>query len=170
MDTLLPAVQNAGCPSCVGLFNTSQTIAVLGDNTFIDSFTSLYVGLGAADPDVCTGLIACEGPIIAHDLRQINAMGQTAERLCDTLLVMCLMHRMNVFSMPFLSCALRCHYAQSHPPMLKALPFLIPPAPSRTSHANVIYLSLIFPPSIPLSLLSQLSPLSFSISGTVFWV
>lgn len=55
----------------------------------------------AADPDVCTGLIAREGPILAHDLRQISSTGQTAEKLCDALLGMCVTHPINAFTVPF---------------------------------------------------------------------
>ncbi|KAJ7153823.1 sphingomyelin phosphodiesterase [Mycena filopes] len=101
-DSLLSAIQNADdCPSCLALIGAFQSIALGGDDAFIVSFTSLCIGLGAADPDVCTGLIAREGPILAHDLRQINSTGQTAEKLCDALLGMCVTHPVNPFTVPF---------------------------------------------------------------------
>jgi sphingomyelin phosphodiesterase len=55
----------------------------------------------ASDPDVCAGIIAREGPILAHDLRQISSTGQTAEKLCDALLGMCVTHPINEFTVPF---------------------------------------------------------------------
>ncbi|KAJ7082370.1 sphingomyelin phosphodiesterase [Mycena belliarum] len=101
-DALRSAVQNVDdCPSCLGLLASFQALAIAGDDVFITSFTSLCIGLGAADPDVCTGIIAREGPILAHDLRQINTTGQTAEKLCDALLGMCVTHPVNPFAVPF---------------------------------------------------------------------
>ncbi|KAJ7111829.1 sphingomyelin phosphodiesterase [Mycena epipterygia] len=101
-DALLSAVQNTDdCPSCLALLGAFQELAVAGTDVFIAEFTSLCIGLGAADPDVCTGLIEREGPILAHDLRQINSTGQTAEKLCDALLGMCVTHPVNPFTVPF---------------------------------------------------------------------
>ncbi|KAJ7675216.1 sphingomyelin phosphodiesterase [Mycena rosella] len=101
-DALISAVQNADdCPSCLALLGAFQEVAITGDDAFITEFTSLCIGLGAADPDVCTGLIAREGPILAHDLRSINTTGQTAEKLCDALLGMCVTHPVNPFTVPF---------------------------------------------------------------------
>ncbi|KAJ6517990.1 sphingomyelin phosphodiesterase [Mycena vitilis] len=101
-SALLSAVQNADdCPSCLSLLAAFQSIALTGDDAFITSFTSLCIGLGAADPDVCTGLIAREGPILANDLRQISPTGQTAEKLCDALLGMCVTHPINPFNVTF---------------------------------------------------------------------
>ncbi|KAJ6450148.1 sphingomyelin phosphodiesterase [Mycena sanguinolenta] len=101
-DALLSAVQNTDdCPSCLALLGAFQAIALTGDDAFTAEFTSLCIGLGAADPDVCTGLTGFEGPILAHDLRSINTTGETAEKLCDALLGMCLTHPINPFTVPF---------------------------------------------------------------------
>lgn len=43
----------------------------------------------AADNDVCQGLISEQGPILAHDLRSISALGQTAIKLCNSLVGLC---------------------------------------------------------------------------------
>ncbi|KAF7346627.1 Saposin B-type domain-containing protein [Mycena sanguinolenta] len=101
-DTLLSAVQNTDdCPSCLALLSTFQTIALTGTDAFITAFTSLCIEMGTDDPDVCTGIIGLEGPILAHDLRMINTTGQTAEKLCDALLGMCVTHPINPFTVPF---------------------------------------------------------------------
>ncbi|KAJ7767552.1 sphingomyelin phosphodiesterase [Mycena olivaceomarginata] len=87
IDVLRSAVQNVDdCPSCLTLLGALQSIAMTGDDPFITTLTSLCIGLGGADPDVCTGLLAREGPILSHDLRQISTTGQTAEKLCDALM------------------------------------------------------------------------------------
>ncbi|KAJ6527327.1 sphingomyelin phosphodiesterase [Mycena vulgaris] len=100
-DTFLSAVQNADdCPSCLALLGAFQATALTGDDAFITSFTSVCIGLGTSDPDVCAGIIAREGPILAHDLRQISSTGQTAEKLCDALLGMCVTHPINEFTVP----------------------------------------------------------------------
>ncbi|KAJ6460506.1 sphingomyelin phosphodiesterase [Mycena sanguinolenta] len=101
-DALLSAVQNADdCPSCLAMLSAFQTIALTGDDAFIVAFTNLCIGLGADDPDVCTGIVGLHGPILAHDLRSINTIGQTAEKLCDALLGMCVTHPINPFTVPF---------------------------------------------------------------------
>ncbi|KAF8195282.1 sphingomyelin phosphodiesterase [Mycena galopus ATCC 62051] len=101
-EALLSAVQNVDdCPSCLALLGNFQTIALRGTDTFIANFTSLCIILGVADADVCTGLIEREGPILANDLRQINTTGQTAMKLCDALMGMCVTHPLNPFTVPF---------------------------------------------------------------------
>lgn len=52
------------------------------------------------DPDVCSGIMTRLGPIIAHDLRSINTVGQTAERLCDALFGFCASKTPNPFTVP----------------------------------------------------------------------
>ncbi|KAJ7610147.1 sphingomyelin phosphodiesterase [Roridomyces roridus] len=104
-DALLSALQTTDddCSSCLALLGAFQTVSLGSVDAFVAEFTSLCIGLGAADPDVCTGLIAREGPILAHDLNSINTTaGQTAERLCDALLGMCVSKAVNPFTVPLL--------------------------------------------------------------------
>ncbi|KAF7357082.1 Saposin B-type domain-containing protein [Mycena sanguinolenta] len=101
-DGLLSAVQNTDdCPSCLDLLGAFQTVALTGDDAFIVSFTNICIELGVLDPDVCAGYIEREGPILAHDLRLINTTGQTAQKLCDALMGMCVTHPLNPFTVPF---------------------------------------------------------------------
>ncbi|KAK7006387.1 hypothetical protein R3P38DRAFT_3282696 [Favolaschia claudopus] len=106
-NTLKPAIQNVDdCPSCLALLSAFQSIALTGDDPFITTLTSLCIGLGTADPDVCTGLIAREGPILAHDLRSISitptsSPSSTAQKLCDALMGMCVTHPVTAFTVPF---------------------------------------------------------------------
>ncbi|KAK6980766.1 Saposin B-type domain-containing protein [Favolaschia claudopus] len=102
LDALKSAVQNADdCQSCLSLLGMLQSIALTGDDPFIVAFTNLCIQLGAADPDVCTGLVAREGPIFAHDLRQISSTGETAQKLCDALMGVCVNHPVNPFTVTF---------------------------------------------------------------------
>lgn len=55
----------------------------------------------AEDDDVCQGLLSEQGPIIAHDLRSISALGQTATKFCDTLLGLCQAPAVNPFTVTF---------------------------------------------------------------------
>ncbi|KAJ7067511.1 sphingomyelin phosphodiesterase [Mycena amicta] len=100
-SSLLQALQSADdCPSCLALLGALQTIALESTDAFIDTFTSLCIGLGAADVDVCTGLLAREGPILATDLRQISSTGTAAMRLCDALLGMCINPPVTPYTVP----------------------------------------------------------------------
>lgn len=56
--------------------------------------------LQAADDDVCQGLISEQGPIIAHDLRSISALGQTATKFCNALIGLCQAPAVNTFKFP----------------------------------------------------------------------
>ncbi|KAJ7218470.1 hypothetical protein GGX14DRAFT_595008 [Mycena pura] len=85
-SAFLSAAQSVtDCTSCLNFLGTLQEIAREGTDPFIANLTSFCISLDAEDPDVCTGIIAREGPILAHDLRQINTSGLTALRLCDAL-------------------------------------------------------------------------------------
>ncbi|KAJ7622053.1 sphingomyelin phosphodiesterase [Roridomyces roridus] len=100
-DELLTALQNTDdCSSCLDFLATLKTVALSGNDPFIIAFTQLCIQLDVADPDVCTGLVAREGPILAHDLRSIGTTGQTARRLCDALMGQCVSKAVNPFIVP----------------------------------------------------------------------
>ncbi|KAJ8462862.1 hypothetical protein ONZ45_g17785 [Pleurotus djamor] len=66
-----------------------KELATLGDQAFVDFWTTQCIATKAADPDVCQGELASTGPIVAHDLRQISPNGRTATLLCDVLFGLC---------------------------------------------------------------------------------
>ncbi|KAJ6611111.1 hypothetical protein B0H10DRAFT_2224327 [Mycena sp. CBHHK59/15] len=87
-----------------GPLGTFQSLAELGDDVFIASFTTLCIELGVADTDVYTGLISGTGPILAHGLRLISLTGQTAQKFCaalmgmsDTRTLFCVVHLSDVY-------------------------------------------------------------------------
>ncbi|KAL0959864.1 hypothetical protein HGRIS_011537 [Hohenbuehelia grisea] len=98
IDDVLAALNNAvDCTSCHALLVPLKALAHVGDTAFVDLFTETCIQSGAEDPDVCQGIISAEGPIIAHDLRQISPAGQTATKLCDALFGLCEPPPVNLF-------------------------------------------------------------------------
>ncbi|TDL22142.1 sphingomyelin phosphodiesterase [Rickenella mellea] len=102
LDTILKALESAvDCPSCHALLIPLQGLAHLGNDAFVNTFVSICKDLKLDDADVCQGAIGEEGPILAHDLRQISATGRTATLLCDALFGLCKPPAVNSFSVPF---------------------------------------------------------------------
>ncbi|THU98984.1 sphingomyelin phosphodiesterase [Dendrothele bispora CBS 962.96] len=100
-DDILQALKNmVDCSSCHATLVTLQTAAFQGDDTFNSVFIQLCDALKLADPDVCQGTLSTTGPIIAHDLRSINASDQTAGRLCDALFGFCSSNVSTPFTVP----------------------------------------------------------------------
>ncbi|GJF00288.1 sphingomyelin phosphodiesterase [Phanerochaete sordida] len=103
---LLSDIENAlanatDCASCHALLLPLQTLAHLGNAAFVDTIVALCDASGLEDPDVCQGAIGLEGPILAHDLRQISALGQTATKFCDAVFGLCDPPPVNAFAVPF---------------------------------------------------------------------
>jgi sphingomyelin phosphodiesterase len=53
------------------------------------------------DDDVCEGAVGQQAPVLAHNLRSINPLGQTATKLCDSLLGLCQQPKVNAYNVPF---------------------------------------------------------------------
>ncbi|GJE99928.1 sphingomyelin phosphodiesterase [Phanerochaete sordida] len=103
---LLSDIENAlrdatDCASCHALLLPLQTLAHRGDSAFVDTFISICDDFQLEDPDVCAGLVSASGPILAHDLRQISAAGQTATKFCDAVFGLCDPPPVNAFTVPF---------------------------------------------------------------------
>jgi sphingomyelin phosphodiesterase len=78
-----------------------KLLAELGDAAFVDAFTEICVKFKLQDEDVCQGVIAQEGPIVAHSLREISPSGGTATKLCDALLGLCEPPKVQPFTLTF---------------------------------------------------------------------
>jgi sphingomyelin phosphodiesterase len=52
------------------------------------------------DKDVCQGAIGQQGPILAQNLRQISALGQTATLICDAVLGLYQAPDVNSYTVP----------------------------------------------------------------------
>jgi hypothetical protein len=57
--------------------------------------------LQADDPDVCKGAIAGEGPIIAHDLREMVIGSHTSQLVCITFFGLCDYPPVTPYTIPF---------------------------------------------------------------------
>ncbi|KAJ7153824.1 sphingomyelin phosphodiesterase [Mycena filopes] len=102
IHTIRSALQNTvDCPSCLGLLTSLKPVAQSGNDALITQLTGLCVELGAADPDVCAGVVAGAGPVLGQALRQINTTGPTAEKLCDALMGVCVSKTPTPFSVQF---------------------------------------------------------------------
>ena len=55
----------------------------------------------AEDPDVCDGAISREGPILAHDLREMTTPSHTAQLFCTTLFGLCDYPAVTQYTVPF---------------------------------------------------------------------
>jgi sphingomyelin phosphodiesterase len=77
------------CAACNTVLLALKPIALLGDDAFVNTITAVCVNAHLEDADVCKGAIGSEGPIIAHDLRQMVIPSHTAEVLCTSLLGLC---------------------------------------------------------------------------------
>ncbi|KAJ6577051.1 sphingomyelin phosphodiesterase [Mycena vulgaris] len=101
-DVIRSALQNTvDCPSCLGLLTSLKPVALSGDDALITQLTGLCIQLGAADPDVCAGVVQGAGPVLGQDLRQINTTGPTAEKLCAALMGVCVSKEVIPFSVKF---------------------------------------------------------------------
>ncbi|KAF5392862.1 hypothetical protein D9757_000982 [Collybiopsis confluens] len=88
------------CTTCLAALVPLQGLALLGDDALSDPLAAVCDLAQLEDPDVCSGLIARLGPIVAHDLRSISVFSQTAERLCDALFGFCASKTPNTFKVP----------------------------------------------------------------------
>ncbi|KAJ5233042.1 hypothetical protein N7468_005998 [Penicillium chermesinum] len=66
-----------------------QVLAHLGNDDFVEVITDVCVLVGAEDKDVCEGAISREGPILAHDLRNMVIPSHTSTLFCGTIFGLC---------------------------------------------------------------------------------
>ncbi|KAJ5532815.1 acid sphingomyelinase [Penicillium frequentans] len=77
------------CAGCEALLVILQALAHLGNDDFVDVITEVCILAGIDDDDVCEGAIAREGPILAHDLRNMDVPSHTATLFCTTIFGLC---------------------------------------------------------------------------------
>ncbi|PSR75191.1 calcineurin-like phosphoesterase [Coniella lustricola] len=79
----------AECSACQGLLVVLQALAHVGNDAFTDTIVAVCVALQIEDDDVCAGAIGLEGPILAHDLRNMDIPSTTSELFCLTIFGLC---------------------------------------------------------------------------------
>lgn len=88
-DLLTDIEDLAECSACQALLVVLQALAHLGNDAFTDTIIEVCVLLQIEDDDVCTGAIGLEGPILAHDLRNMDIPSKTSELFCLTIFGLC---------------------------------------------------------------------------------
>ncbi|RFU33954.1 hypothetical protein B7463_g2388, partial [Scytalidium lignicola] len=90
ISTILDDIENAvTCTACEAFLVVLQALAHLGNNDFVDVITEVCILAGVEDQDVCEGAIAKEGPILAHDLRNMAISSHSSVLFCSTLFGLC---------------------------------------------------------------------------------
>lgn len=90
VSDILTAIEDlAECSACQALLLVLQALAHLGNDAFSDVIIDVCQALGVEDKDVCAGAIGLEGPILAHDLRNMNIPSKTSELFCMTIFGLC---------------------------------------------------------------------------------
>jgi len=89
-SNLLADIESATtCAACETLLVTLQALAHLGNDAFSDTIAEVCILAGVEDADVCTGSLALEGPILAHDLREMTIPSHTSQLFCTTIFGLC---------------------------------------------------------------------------------
>lgn len=87
---ILTAIEDlAECSACQALLLVLQALAHLGNDAFSSVIIDVCQSLGVEDKDVCAGAIGLEGPILAHDVRNMNIPSKTSELFCMTIFGLC---------------------------------------------------------------------------------
>lgn len=90
VSDILTAIEDlAECSGCQALLLVLQALAHLGNDAFSSVIIDVCEALGVEDKDVCAGAIGLEGPILAHDLRNMNIPSKTSELFCMTIFGLC---------------------------------------------------------------------------------
>ncbi|THV83002.1 sphingomyelin phosphodiesterase [Aureobasidium pullulans] len=90
VSDVLNDIKNAAtCTACQSLLGVLQAVAHLGNDAFVGVITAVCQSLGVEDADVCAGAIGLEGPILAHDLREMTIGSHTAQHFCGTIFGLC---------------------------------------------------------------------------------
>ncbi|KAH8692018.1 putative acid sphingomyelinase [Talaromyces proteolyticus] len=102
VSTILSDIENAvTCAACEALLVILQGLAHLGNDDFTSTITEVCILAGVEDSDVCAGAISREGPILAHDLRQMNIPSHTAQLFCNTIFGLCPFPTVTAYNVTF---------------------------------------------------------------------
>ncbi|KAF2231533.1 sphingomyelin phosphodiesterase [Viridothelium virens] len=77
------------CSGCESLLLVLQALAHTGNDNFDDVIIGVCEAAGVEDDDLCQGAITLEGPILAHDLREMTVGSRTSQLFCLTLFGLC---------------------------------------------------------------------------------
>ncbi|KAF3916855.1 Endopolyphosphatase [Dactylellina cionopaga] len=90
VNGIIDKIENAvTCVGCEALTTALKGVAFLGDTIFVKAVTAICSGLKVQDSDVCTGIVASEGPVIAEMLRNMKIGSRTNKVICASLFGLC---------------------------------------------------------------------------------
>ncbi|KAH7364647.1 Metallo-dependent phosphatase-like protein [Rhexocercosporidium sp. MPI-PUGE-AT-0058] len=104
VSDILKAVEDAAtCTACEALLVVLKVLAHTGNDKFVDVITEICILAKVEDADVCTGAIGLEGPILAHDLRQMTIGTRTSKLFCLTVFGLCPWPAIEAYTVPVTS-------------------------------------------------------------------
>ncbi|OBT92828.1 hypothetical protein VE01_09047 [Pseudogymnoascus verrucosus] len=90
LSDILTDIENlAECSACEALLGVLKVLAHFGNDDFVKVIVTVCQTLNVEDDDVCSGAISLEGPILAHDLRQMTIGTKTSTLFCLTVFGLC---------------------------------------------------------------------------------
>ncbi|EME83863.1 uncharacterized protein MYCFIDRAFT_44398 [Pseudocercospora fijiensis CIRAD86] len=88
-QVLTEIASTASCAECRTVLFSLKALARFGDQAVVNALTTGCIRAGAEDEDVCKGIIAQEGPIVARTVRNIAIPSRASDLLCTVLLAQC---------------------------------------------------------------------------------
>ncbi|KFY12242.1 hypothetical protein V491_06862, partial [Pseudogymnoascus sp. VKM F-3775] len=104
LSDILTDIENlAECSACEALLVVLKVLAHLGNDDFVNVIVEVCQTLNVEDDDVCSGAIGLEGPILAHDLRQMTIGTKTSTLFCLTVFGLCQWPTVDTSYSPFMT-------------------------------------------------------------------
>lgn len=100
-DLLALLLKSLSCTGCQSVLVDLKLVALRGDAFFVDVFTEVCILSKLQDPDVCTGVVAAEGPILAYDLRNMEIPSATSQLFCSNFFGLCPYPPVNPYTVEF---------------------------------------------------------------------
>ncbi|KAA8649172.1 hypothetical protein EYZ11_009840 [Aspergillus tanneri] len=90
VQTIVKDIKNAiTCAGCEGLLGALKLVADIGEGTLIRVITDVCIVTNIEDKDVCTGLIAEQGPSVYYALKNLHLGSDTSHSFCAHVLGLC---------------------------------------------------------------------------------
>ncbi|EWC44406.1 hypothetical protein DRE_01232 [Drechslerella stenobrocha 248] len=90
VDQIIEKIERAvTCTGCEALTTVLKGVAHLGDTVFVKVVTAICSGLKIQDSDVCSGIVASEGPVVAAVLRNMKIGSRTNKVVCSSIFGLC---------------------------------------------------------------------------------
>ncbi|KAG0213343.1 hypothetical protein BGX28_004681 [Mortierella sp. GBA30] len=88
-DLLTKALTTMECGACVAALVGAKDIAYLNKNWVLDAVNGLCPSLSKQSPDVCSGLVYSQGPVLLDSLLAANLLSGDGKEICFQTLGIC---------------------------------------------------------------------------------